>query len=121
MTDPSVELALAELKRTLDVGFTKTDGQLALLLQRTEAVERRVGAQDAAIDRLDVRVDEVEATRVTRADLDKEMAKLRAERAEERTADNARSDRRVKWVTVWLTVVFSTIGIVLTIVSLIPK
>lgn len=87
MTEPSVELALAELTRKIDVGFTKTDGQLALLIQRTQAMERRADHQDAAIERLDIRMDQVEATRVTRADLDKSVADLRADAAEQRQAD----------------------------------
>lgn len=70
MTDPSVELALAELTRKIDVGFAKVDGQLALLIQRTQAMEARADGQDAALSTLDDRVDKVEATSVTRAEMD---------------------------------------------------
>lgn len=76
MTDPSVELALAELSRKIDVGFTKTDGQLALLLQRTEAMERRADQQARDLESLESRLGKVERTAVTRSDMDKRTQRI---------------------------------------------
>jgi len=73
MTDQSssMELAIAELSRKIDVGFTKTDGQLAVLLQRTEAMERRADQQARVIEDLQDRLGKVERDAVTRGDLDR--------------------------------------------------
>ena len=73
MTDQSssMELAIADLTRQVQVGFTKTDGQLAVLLQRTEAMERRADQQARAIEDLQDRLGKVERDAVTRGDLDR--------------------------------------------------
>lgn len=73
MTDQSIsmELAIADLTRQVQVGFTKTDGQLAVLLQRTEAMERRADQQAGAIEDLQDRLGKVERDAVTRGDLDR--------------------------------------------------
>lgn len=47
---PTVELALSELRRSVDVGLTEIRGQLALLLQRSEQAERRADQQDKEIE-----------------------------------------------------------------------
>jgi hypothetical protein len=66
----TVELALSELRRSVDVGLAKIEGQLALLLQRAEQADRRADAQAAQIADLDDRLGKVERDQVTRADLD---------------------------------------------------
>jgi len=73
MTDQSssMELAIADLTRQVQVGFTKVDGQLAVLLQRTEAMERRADQQARAIEDLQDRLGKVERDAVTRGDLDR--------------------------------------------------
>jgi len=73
MTDQSssMELAIAELSRKIDFGFTKTDGQLAVLLQRTEAMERRADQQARVIEDLQDRLGKVERDAVTRGALDR--------------------------------------------------
>jgi hypothetical protein len=42
----SVALELAELRRSVDVGFARTDGQLNLLLQRADQTDARVAELD---------------------------------------------------------------------------
>jgi hypothetical protein len=73
MTDQpsSMELAIADLTRQVQVGFAKVDGQLAVLLQRTEAMERRADQQARAIEDLQDRLGKVEREAVTRGDLDR--------------------------------------------------
>jgi hypothetical protein len=73
MTDQSssMELAIADLTRQVQVGFAKVDGQLAVLLQRTEAMERRADQQARAIEDLQDRLGKVERDAVTRGDLDR--------------------------------------------------
>lgn len=68
--NPTVELALSELRRSVDVGLAQIQGQLALLLQRAEQADRRADQQDARMKELDERLGKVESDRVTRADLD---------------------------------------------------
>lgn len=52
MTPPEqavVAAELAELRRSVDVGFTKTDGSLALLVQRSEQTDKQLAEHDARI------------------------------------------------------------------------
>ncbi|MEV4559159.1 hypothetical protein AB0K51_19530 [Kitasatospora sp. NPDC049285] len=46
----SVALELAELRRSVDVGFAHTDGQLNLLLQRADQTDARVADLDKRVD-----------------------------------------------------------------------
>ncbi|MBY8884800.1 hypothetical protein K7472_08065 [Streptomyces sp. PTM05] len=55
MPDGEIALALAELRKALEVGLARIDGQLALLVQRSdqtdkavEELEQRVGALERA-------------------------------------------------------------------------
>lgn len=73
---PSMELALSELRRSVDVGLAKLEGQLALLLQRSEQAERRADQQGKEIDALDVRLGKIEREAVTRDDLDGRSQRL---------------------------------------------
>ena len=56
MPDGEIALALAELRRALEVGLARIDGQLALLVQRSDQI-------DKAIDELDARVNTLERSR----------------------------------------------------------
>ena len=69
--NPTVELALSELRRSVDVGLTEIRGQLALLLQRSEQAERRADQQAKELEDLESRLGKVERDAVTRADLEK--------------------------------------------------
>jgi len=51
-----VALALAELRATVEVGFARIDGQLALLVQRSDQT-------DKALEELEERVGALEKTR----------------------------------------------------------
>jgi hypothetical protein len=56
MPEGEVALALAELRKALDVGFARIDGQLALLVQRSDQA-------DKALEELEARVNALEKTR----------------------------------------------------------
>ncbi|MEU6138760.1 hypothetical protein ABZ848_00185 [Streptomyces sp. NPDC047081] len=56
MPEGQVALALAELRQTLEVGFARIDGQLALLVQRSDQT-------DKALEELEQRVAALEKTR----------------------------------------------------------
>ncbi|MEU6254283.1 hypothetical protein [Streptomyces sp. NPDC047043] len=56
MPEGQVALALAELRQTLEVGFARIDGQLALLVQRSDQT-------DKALEELEQRVAALERTR----------------------------------------------------------
>ncbi|MEU3973430.1 hypothetical protein [Streptomyces bacillaris] len=56
MPDGQVALALAELRSALEVGFARMDGQLALLVQRSDQT-------DKAVAELEERVAALERTR----------------------------------------------------------
>jgi hypothetical protein len=56
MPDGEIALALAELRRALEVGLARIDGQLALLVQRSDQT-------DKAIEELETRVTALERSR----------------------------------------------------------
>ncbi|MGW1914339.1 hypothetical protein ACWCQS_27330 [Streptomyces sp. NPDC002076] len=56
MPEGQVALALAELRSALEVGFARIDGQLALLVQRSDQT-------DKALEELEERVSALENTR----------------------------------------------------------
>ena len=56
MPDSEVALALLELRKTLDVGFARIDGQLALLVQRSDQT-------DKALEELEERITALERNR----------------------------------------------------------
>ncbi|ORT60566.1 hypothetical protein [Streptomyces sp. CB03238] len=56
MPEGQVALALAELRQALEVGFARIDGQLALLVQRSDQT-------DKALEDLEERVSTLEKTR----------------------------------------------------------
>jgi len=49
----SVALELAELRRAVDVGNATTQGQLALLVQRGDQTDRRLGDHETRLDSLE--------------------------------------------------------------------
>lgn len=49
----SVALELAELRRSVDVGFATTRGDLALLLQRADQTDKELAEHDARISALE--------------------------------------------------------------------
>lgn len=73
--NPTVELALSELRRSVDVGLTEVRGQLALLLQRSDQGDRRADQHEKTIDVLEERLTRMERDTVTHADLDKKSSR----------------------------------------------
>ncbi len=80
MQEPSVDSALAEIRRLVEVGFERTAGQNALILQRLDHADgrhadlaKRVDADRAAAEArdhvLEARADAIERDVVTRAQL----------------------------------------------------
>ncbi|MFE2046799.1 hypothetical protein ACFXAZ_38970 [Streptomyces sp. NPDC059477] len=54
MTPPeSIAHELAELRRTVEVGFTRVDGQLALLVQRGEQTDKTLDDHEQRLDALE--------------------------------------------------------------------
>ncbi|GCD94086.1 hypothetical protein [Embleya hyalina] len=49
----SVALELAELRRSVDVGNATVQGQLALLVQRTDQTDRRMEDHESRLDALE--------------------------------------------------------------------
>lgn len=75
----SLDLQLSELRRSLDVATTKIDGQLAVLLQKSDYAEQRaresaeriaadLAARDVKMSHLEARIDVVENKCETRTD-----------------------------------------------------
>lgn len=56
----SVALALANLGKVMEVGLTRIDGQLALLVQRHDQTDLRIAEHDRRLDDHDRRIDAVE-------------------------------------------------------------
>lgn len=70
--DMSLDLQLSELRRSLDVATTKIDGQLAVLLQKSDYAEQRaresaeriaaeLAARDAKLNHFETKLDAQEA------------------------------------------------------------
>ena len=53
MPDGEVALELAELRRALEVGLARIDGQLALLVQRSDQIDKAVEELDARVTALE--------------------------------------------------------------------
>ncbi|TMR97522.1 hypothetical protein [Nonomuraea basaltis] len=67
--DENLALSLAELRRLLEVGFERTDGQMRLVLHQLKQVEDRHAALVEQVGGLEMRLAEVEKTAVTNAQL----------------------------------------------------
>ncbi|MFI0736401.1 hypothetical protein ACH4S9_46640 [Streptomyces sp. NPDC021225] len=53
-SDPTaVALELERIRRTIEVGFTRTDGALALLVQRHDQTDRQLADHDTRLDSLE--------------------------------------------------------------------
>ncbi|MGW0686560.1 hypothetical protein ACWD2L_24705 [Streptomyces sp. NPDC002754] len=60
-SDPAaVALELERIRRTIEVGFTRTDGALALLVQRHDQTDEALKAHARQIDDHDARLDVLE-------------------------------------------------------------
>ncbi|MBO0914190.1 MULTISPECIES: hypothetical protein [Streptomyces] len=53
MPDGEVALELAELRRALEVGLARIDGQLALIAQRSDQIDKAVGELDGKVTALE--------------------------------------------------------------------
>ncbi|MGR6997612.1 hypothetical protein ACU686_05135 [Yinghuangia aomiensis] len=49
----SIALELAELRRSVDVGFARVDGQLALFLQRADQTDQKLTDHEQRLDALE--------------------------------------------------------------------
>ena len=60
-SDPAaVAVELERIRRTIEVGFTRTDGALALLMQRHDQTDEQIKDHARRLDDHDVRLDVVE-------------------------------------------------------------
>ncbi|WP_188197207.1 hypothetical protein [Nonomuraea sp. SYSU D8015] len=66
---PSLAVSLETLRRLVEVGFERTSGQTALILQRLDQVDNRHAELATRVDEQDTRLAELERTAVTRNDL----------------------------------------------------
>lgn len=70
---PAVELAISELRRSLEVRLAAVDGRLALLQQLDAQTERRIDEQAELLDELAERLATAEREQVTQAQLDSRL------------------------------------------------
>lgn len=75
-TSSAVELLLSDLRRSMEVGLTKIDGQLALVLQRQLQGEQHTAENTADIEKLQTQMSDVRREAVTHADLDKRTVRI---------------------------------------------
>ncbi|MER7047718.1 hypothetical protein [Streptomyces jumonjinensis] len=60
-SDPAaVAVELERIRRTIEVGFTRTDGALALLMQRHDQTDEQIREHTRRLDEHDVRLDVIE-------------------------------------------------------------
>lgn len=55
MPEGEVALALAELRATVEVGFARIDGQLALLVQRSDQTDKALEGLEQRVSSLETR------------------------------------------------------------------
>jgi hypothetical protein len=68
-TDPYLGVALERLQRLVEVGFTKTDGQNALILQRLDQLDGKHADLAKQVDGMESRLDELDKSAVTNEQL----------------------------------------------------
>lgn len=105
-----LELAITELRGSMDAGMARIEGSLALLVQRAEHADQRAAAQDADLRRLDARQDELERVAITRADLDTAVAGMRDLVAEHRAQLDEAARRKLMVWTIVVAVVAALLG-----------
>lgn len=109
-----LELAITELRGSMDAGMARIEGRLELLVQRAEHADQRAAMQDADLRRLDGRVDELERLTVTRAELEVRDARMREELAEQ-------ARRKLMLWGLVLTVVFGSISAGIAVIAIVAK
>lgn len=63
-----IALELERMRRSIDVGFTKTDGALALMVQRSDQTDRALGVHRDQLTVHDRRIGDVEQAVAVAAD-----------------------------------------------------
>jgi len=66
---PGLALALEKLRGAVELGFERTSGQTALILQRLDQVDDRHAQLAGQVENMETRLAEVERTAVTRSQL----------------------------------------------------
>jgi len=107
-----LELAITRLSGSMDAAMARIEGRLDLLVQRAEHSDRRADDQDAKIDRLDERADKLEATRVTRQELDARDERLQSAAAQAAARRLTMIGIVVAVVSIGVSAALSIIGIV---------
>jgi hypothetical protein len=72
---PAQDHQLAIVKAELMIPLTEIKGDVRLVLQRLDSVDKRVDDQAAELKRMDSRLDQVERDQVTRMQLDERSRK----------------------------------------------
>jgi hypothetical protein len=52
-TDPTVAVELERIRGTLDAGFARVDGSLALLVQRSDQTDKQLADMESRLDALE--------------------------------------------------------------------
>ncbi|MFF0894748.1 hypothetical protein [Streptomyces sp. NPDC003278] len=106
MTEPSpsdpaaVALELERIRRTIEVGFTRTDGALALLVQRHDQTDEAIKEHARRLDAHDGRLDTLE-----RGDTDRQK----------RTEDRITALERSRWPLPSLAALVALCGLLLSL------
>jgi hypothetical protein len=70
----TVQLGILNLQNSVDVGFARVEGQLALVIQRADQTDKLLTEHAEQIAAIDTRLDVVERSAVTREDMEKRQA-----------------------------------------------
>jgi len=82
MTPPEtarLELAITELRGSMDAALARIEGRLELLVQRAEQADQRAADQAQQLRAQDGRLDTIERTMVTRGELDERDTRAQAQ------------------------------------------
>ncbi|MER6891983.1 hypothetical protein [Streptomyces halstedii] len=116
-----LELAVTELRGSVDAGMARIEGSLALLVQRAEQSDRRADGHAGQLHRLDERVDTLERTGVTRIELDALAKALRLEAEQREEKQQRAAGRRLTVVSIVVTIAVSLLASGITIIGIIVR
>ncbi|SNT14155.1 hypothetical protein SAMN05443665_101742 [Actinomadura meyerae] len=114
-----LELAITRLSGSMDAAMARIEGRLDLLVQRAEHSDRRADDQDAKIERLDERADQLEATRITRQELDARDERIHAAAVRRQEEASQAAARRLTVIGIVVAVVSIGVSATLSVIAII--
>ncbi|MEV5712219.1 hypothetical protein [Actinoallomurus sp. NPDC052274] len=111
----ALELALSEMRRSMDVGLAQIQGDLRLLLQRADQTDRRAEQHATRLDALEGRVRDIEQSAVAETVVD--AVESRVLKLEQTSVTKTDLDDRTKRIIAILSVIIAAAGVAVAVVA----